>query len=139
MYTPAHPFLQIIHSKGNHWIVASIILSSPTVQVFDLLYLSVDDITTRLLTNVFGINVFVEMGPCPQQDGIADCDVFAIATCTALAHGSQLEQFDQKQMKDHLLKCFENLALYSYFHANSYTILARRSLTHYNSLASLMH
>ena len=111
LITPAHPFLQIIHSKGNHWIVASTVLSLPTVQVFDSLYSSVDDITTRLLTNLFGINVTVEMGPCPQQDGTADCGVFATATCTALAHGSQPSRYDQKQMRGHLLKCFKNLVL----------------------------
>ena len=111
LITPAHPFLQIIHSKGNHWIVASSIASPPTVQVFDSLYSSVDDMTTRLLMNLFGMNVTVEMGPCPQQDGTADCGVFAIATCTALAHGSQPGRYDQKQMRGHLLKCFENLVL----------------------------
>ena len=111
LITPAHPFLQIIHSKGNHWIVASTTASLPTVQVLDSLYSSVDDMTTRLLTNLFGVNVTVEMGLCPQQDGTADCGVFAIATCTALAHGSQPGWYDQKQMRVHLLKCFENLAL----------------------------
>ena len=111
LITPAHPFLQIIHSKGNHWIVASTVLSLPTVQVFDSLYSSVDDMTTRLLTNLFGINVTVEIGLCPQQDGTVDCGVFAIATCAALAHGSQPSRYDQKQMRGHLLKCFENLVL----------------------------
>ena len=87
LITAAHPYLKIIHSKGNHWIVASAILSSPTVQMFDLLYSSVD-ITTRLLTSLFGIHVSVEMGTYPQQNGTEDCGVFAIATCTTLAHGS---------------------------------------------------
>ena len=87
LITAAHPYLQIIHSKGNHWIVASAILSSPTVQMFDLLYSSVD-MTTRLLTSLFGIHVSVKMGTYPQQDGTANCGIFAIATCTTLAHGS---------------------------------------------------
>ena len=96
LITPAHPHLQIIHSKGNHLIVASTILSSPTVQMFDSLYSSIDDVTTRMLTSLFGIHVSVEMGTYPQQDGAADCGVFAIATCTALAHGSQPSHFHQK-------------------------------------------
>ena len=64
--TLTHPRLQIIHSKGNHLIVASTILSSPTVQMFDSLYSSVDDVTARLLTSLFGIHVSVKMGTYPQ-------------------------------------------------------------------------
>ena len=40
-------YLQIIHCRGNHWIVASNIQSSPKIlQVFDSLYSSVDGMTT---------------------------------------------------------------------------------------------
>ena len=53
LITPAHLFLQMIHSKGNHWVVASTIASPTTVQVFDSLYSSIDDMTTRLLMNLF--------------------------------------------------------------------------------------
>ena len=121
LITHTHSYLQIIHSKGNHWIVASTILSSPTVQMFDSLYSSIDDVTTRLLANLFGINgISVGMGSCSQEYGTTDCGVFSIATCTALAHGSQPGHFDQKQMRGHLLKCFENHAL-TVFHANSYS------------------
>ena len=111
LITPAQSLLPIIHPKGIHWIVASTIASSLTVQVFDSLYSSVDDMTTRLLTNLFGVDVTVEMGFCLLQDGIANCGVFAIATCTALSHGSQPGQYDQKRMRAHLLQCFENLVL----------------------------
>ena len=52
--------------------------------------------------NLFEMNVTVEMGPCPQQDGTADCGVFTITICTVLAHGSQPGQYDQKQMRGHL-------------------------------------
>ena len=34
-----------------------------------------------------------------------------LATCTALAHCSQPGRYDQKMMRGHLLKCFENLVL----------------------------
>ena len=102
---------QIIHCRGNHWIVASNIQSSPKVlQVFDSLYSSVDGMTMKLLTKLFGVGVVIEMGNCPQQNGAADCGVFAIATCVALANHRQPEKKLFKK-RDHLVKCFENFTL----------------------------
>ena len=91
-------YLQIMHTRGNHWIVVSNIGCSPKVQVFDSLYSSIDDTTVKLLTKVFGANIVVEMGNCPQQKGTADCGVFAIATCIALANGKQPGRFLQEKM-----------------------------------------
>lgn len=96
-------------------VVASTIACSPTVQVLDLLYLSAVDMITRLLGNwnLFGVNVTVEMGSCPQQDGTTDCGAFTIATCTAQAYGNQAGSYDQKQMKGHPLKCFETYVVHT--------------------------
>ena len=106
-------YLQIVHCRGNHWIVVSNIHSSPKVlQVFDSLYSSVDGMTMKLLIKLFGEGVIIEMGNCPLQNGTADCGVFAIATCVALANHRQPEKkVVQEKMRDHLVKCFENFSL----------------------------
>ena len=51
----AGKYLQIIHTRGNHWIVASTICCQPgEVKVFDSLYTSVDEATKKLLSTLFG-------------------------------------------------------------------------------------
>ena len=50
-------YLQIIHSRGNHWIVATNIGCAPKLQVFDSFYSSVDEATIEFLTNLFGPSV----------------------------------------------------------------------------------
>ncbi len=52
----------------------------------------------------------IEMGGGPKQKGGTDCGVFAIATCTSLAHSYQPKEFTHKQMRAHLVKCFENFS-----------------------------
>ena len=79
--------------------------------MFDSLYSSVDGMTIKLLTKLFGAGVVIEMGTCPQQNGAADCGVFAIATCVALANHRQPEKVVQEKMREHIVKCFENLSL----------------------------
>ena len=47
--------LQIIHTRGNHWIVASKIGCQPgEVKIFDLLCMSIDLTTMALISTVFG-------------------------------------------------------------------------------------
>lgn len=49
--------LQIVHTRGNHWIVASTILSSPgVITVYDTLYDTVDSDTADVILNLFGGN-----------------------------------------------------------------------------------
>jgi len=56
--------------------------------------------------------VEVQVGEGPKQDGIADCGLFAIATCVSLSScGILPKQFDQSKMREHLVECFENLNL----------------------------
>ena len=105
-------YLQIIHSRGNHWIVATNIGCTPKskLQVFDSLYSSVDKETTKLLTNLFGPST-IKMGASPQQNGTTDCGLYAIATCAALANNKQPGRFIQDNMRAHLVECFQNYSL----------------------------
>lgn len=102
-------FLQIMHSRGNHWIVIYVLASS-NIQVFDSVYNSVDEETKKLCVKIFGPEKTIEMGKCTKQEGSIDCGVHAIATCTALAHG-QPPLFSTLGIRDRLILCFEKLSL----------------------------
>lgn len=104
--------VQIIHCRGNHWIVASTLgcSSGEAVKVFDSLYTSVDKDTQDVILNLFQTDgkPMLEMAKMHRQKGGNDCGLFAIAVATALAFGSNLVEFKQSGMREHLLKCFED-------------------------------
>ena len=103
--------LQILHIRGNHWIVASTIgCQTGEVRLFGSIYKSIDRSTMASVSLVFGKAVSVFLEPSQQQQGGSDCGVFAIATCTALAHGIT-PLFKQEKMRQHLVQCFENAKL----------------------------
>lgn len=104
--------VQIIHCRGNHWIVASTLGCSngEVIKVFDSVYDSVDKDTESLILNLFQNDGSpkLEMARMHKQKGGNDCGLFAIAVATALAFGSNPFQFQQSGMREHLLKCFED-------------------------------
>ena len=100
--------LQVLHSRGNHWIVASTLgCSAGEVSVFDSLYPSVDEGTLSLLKQLFGVHIKVKMESCPKQAGVSDCGLF---NCTTLAYGGHPNsaRFNQDAMRQHLLNCLES-------------------------------
>ena len=98
--------LQIMHCRGCHWIYASTVKNYPKIIVYDSIYSSVDEATMKILKQMFGVKVVV------QVDGTADCGLFAIAGCVSLASiGIVPKIFDQSKMRKHLVECFENLNL----------------------------
>ena len=105
-------YLQIIHCRECHWIVASVeklhMEDIIRITIYDSIFLSIDDETSRLLTRMFGKNDVV-MGKAPKQEGNKDCGVYAIATCVSLANGTSPHLYDQTKMRGHLIQCFENL------------------------------
>ena len=106
--------IQIIHTRGNHWIVASTVgCSEGEVKVYNSLYQSVHDDTRSLVINLFelGNNPKITLLNTNKQGGGADCGLFAIATATALAFGTSLSTFQQTGMRDHLILCFEQSAM----------------------------
>ena len=78
------------------------------ITIYDSIFLSIDDETSRLLTRMFGKNDVV-MGKAPKQEVNKDCGVYAIATCVSLANGTSPHLYDQTKMTGHLIQCFENL------------------------------
>lgn len=111
--------LQIMHCRGCHWITVSTIKSYPRVIVYDSIYPSVDEDTMKILKQMFGVKVEVQVGEGPKQCGTVDCGLFAIATCVSLASSGILpKQFDQNKMREHLVGCLENLNLIPFPHTN---------------------
>ena len=109
----ANSTLQVIHSRGNHWVVATTIQCVPgEVKVFDSVYTSLDDGTNQTIQRMFGCYTSplrVTVVNKPKQQGGNDCGIFAIAVCTCLAFGEDPSKMIvcQAGMRDHLLKCFE--------------------------------
>ena len=110
---PASGALQIIHARGNHWIVASTIGCTTKLLVFDSLYCDIDKPTRELLSQLIGANVEIKLQNAPKQRGIKECGVFAIVICTSLACGNFPSHitFNQSIMRDHLIQCYKNLCL----------------------------
>jgi hypothetical protein len=82
------PPSNVIHTRGNHWLVVSTIRCASKVQVFDSIYSDIDKHTRELLLKLFGTDVNIQMQNAPKQQGIKDCGVFATAICTLFAHGN---------------------------------------------------
>ncbi len=106
--------LQIVHSRNDHWIVASNIeCGSSDVNIYDSIYNKPDKSTEEVILNLFDIdsdklklNVISEQ----KQEGSRDCGVFAIAFATAIAHRKDPSRlrFKQVEMRKHLLACFRD-------------------------------
>ena len=71
--------LQIIHSRGNHWIVVSSIgCETGVVNVHDSIYEEIDSNTQEVVFNIFG-TVDINFVQVQKQRGGSDCGLFAIA------------------------------------------------------------
>ena len=103
--------LQIIHCRGNHWIVASTILSVKNyVNVYDSLYDSIDEDTEQTIKFLFKDHLLkANMVKVQKQRGIDDCGLFAITNAVQLAKKCNPSQvkYHQYQMRSHLICCFE--------------------------------
>ena len=104
--------LQIVFTRGNHWILAST-LSGCGIEVFDSLYTTIDKETEKVIFEAFETEdkPKLTMSKMSQQKGSNDCGVFAIAAATALAFGLVPIPLQQSLMREHLLKCFEDNAM----------------------------
>lgn len=109
--------IQILHSRSDHWTVASNVgAGRNVVHVYDSAFSTLDKNTEQVVLNLFrrgNTEIIVEMIKVQQQTGGRDCGLFAIAVGTALANGldpSQLE-FVQDKMRDHLASCFKDREL----------------------------
>ena len=81
--------LQIVHSRGDHWIAASSIgCVNGGVNVYDSFYTALDETTERVLCKLFYTSTpNIKMLSMQKQVGGRDCGLFAIAVITAIANG----------------------------------------------------
>ena len=101
------------HNIGAHWVTSSSI--SGKVVVYESLYSTVNESLKRQLSYVYGKlanddgSLDVKVVLQQRQRGSSDCGLFAIANSVALASGFDPSTifWHQSEMRDHLLKCFE--------------------------------
>ena len=103
--------VQIIHSRGDHWIAAATVRSEEhVVEIFDSIYDSVDDGTKRVILNIFGSLAVPQNVKIAKQTGVDDCGLYAIANATCVCFGQDpaLMKFNQNLMRLHLAQCIDN-------------------------------
>ena len=100
--------VQIVHSCGDHWIVASR-ASSGVVKVYDSVYDTVDKQTANTIRDLSEGTCSLETVTIRKLSGSHDCGLFAIGVSTALCFGIDpvTITFDQDRMHPHLVNCFE--------------------------------
>ena len=95
------------HSR-DHWIVASTnACKDGDVCVYDSVFSTLDKETNEVVANLFP-SASVKVIKSQKQAGGTDCGLFAIATATALAYGTDPTSitFIQAAMRSHLVQCF---------------------------------
>lgn len=111
--------VQILHCRGNHWVVISsdnnIDDSRTTVNLYDTLFDTVDNGTKETINNIFSKAMQVNVVTIQKQKGVKDCGAFAIAIATALLHKTPLKTFNQHLLRPHLISCFENYKLTPFY------------------------
>ena len=78
--------LQVIHSRGNHWIIASTVHDEgpDKVMIYDSLYDNIDAGTCAVICDLFGPAAVPEIVKVHKQQGVRDCGLFAVAFATAV-------------------------------------------------------
>ena len=105
--------VQVIHDRGDHWIVASNVgCKRKEVNIYDSVYSSVNKETEKVVFNIFtgGSKMTINMRPFQKQSGGADCGLFALAAVTALAFNidPSILKLNQEVMRQHLVTCLHN-------------------------------
>ena len=112
--------VQIHHINGDHWVTSCCIgnevtvynskfsggvLSSSLTHQLALIYRSL--VVIEEDGEEVDPHIVVHIPPVQQQDGDDDCGVFAIAFALHAILGDDLKnvEFDQSQMRSHLLDC----------------------------------
>ncbi len=101
--------LQIIHDRGDHWIIASNI-GHDNVRVYDSVYSVIEQDTREVSLNLFQLpdSPVIEIAEMQKQVGAKECGLFAIAVAMNILSGSRTRQFQEQQMRSHLLACYQN-------------------------------
>lgn len=109
--------LQIIHIGSNHWAVISTIgCTEGTVKLYDSLYTSIGSETITIIASLFRFltpSFTVKVMNVGRQVGFQDCGLYAISFVTSLAYEEDptIIKYEQEEMRDHLLECFDKKEL----------------------------
>lgn len=112
--------VQIHHTRGNHWVVSACL--GGRVLVYDSIYDNISKDLRKQLAEIYanaaqdGKTLLVEIPFICKQKGRKDCGLYAIASAFELCQGNNVLgiHFKQSQIRDHLLKCFEEGRLESF-------------------------
>jgi len=112
-YDVSTKIVQILHVRGNHWVVISNLLCHDNeIKYYDTIYNDIDQRTQDLLNKMFGEDVTVTVDTQVQkQKGDKDCGVFCIAIATSLLHNQTPGPFTQSLLRPHLIYCIENKSM----------------------------
>ena len=103
--------LQIIHSRNNHWLTPSTIMSTSShIDVYDSLYDRLDADTQNIILKLFDNDKLqINMVKVQNQQGVDDCGLFAIANAVSLARKIDPTNvtYVQCQVRAHLISCFQ--------------------------------
>ena len=116
--TMASNLVQILHCRGNHWVVISsndnVDDSCTIVNLYDTLFDNVDKLKATI-NNMFSKAMQINVISTQKQKGVKDCGAFAIAIATALLHKTPLKTLNQHLLRPHLISCFENYKLTPFY------------------------
>ena len=102
--------VQILHVRGDHWVVISNLMSSGyEIRLYDTIYSDIDQSTKASLIKTFNKEVYITVdGELQKQKGDTDCGVFCIAATTSLQHNLVPGPSEQSLLWPHLIHCLEN-------------------------------
>ncbi|XP_063802224.1 uncharacterized protein LOC134970050 [Pseudophryne corroboree] len=115
-----------IHHLGDHWVVSH--CSESVVNVYDSMKpIQIANTLKMQMTKMYaplfsGENSTLDVNfkCCQKQRGCNDCGLFSIANAVSLANDISLNtiQFDQWEMRNHLIKCIERQEISMFPHVN---------------------
>ena len=113
---PKSKFIQILNVYNNHWVTVSNVdcKNANEIKIYDSMKSSRLETSDKFncqvaaLMNCSSSKINVQYANVKQQVGGSDCGLFAIAFATSLCFGLSPEKqnYNQKEMRSHLSKCF---------------------------------
>jgi len=106
-------FVQVLHNGHNHWLTISTVGAPPSnILVYDSMYPSAGQATKQQVASITMVaepELTLSFIDVQMQAGGSDCGVFALAFATAICfgHSPGKFQFNQQQMRSHLIDCLE--------------------------------
>jgi len=107
-------YVQVLHCpKNDHWLTLQVEFDEG-IRVFDSNYSHISyDVKKQIASIVKSSHekINIKLEKTQQQMNGTDCGIYAIAFATDLCHGNDpasLEYANGKQLRNHLVHCFEN-------------------------------